>query len=75
MALATVVRLVWEVIKDRDRRLVHDTLKGWAQRLWEWTESGQYLDGVGGTGIGCAIDASLEGALADKGSGSLWTDP
>ena len=64
MAPATVAATLWEVIKDRDWRLVHGTLQGWARRLWEWTEPGQYLGGSGGAGVGYAVGASLGAALA-----------
>jgi thiamine pyrophosphate-dependent acetolactate synthase large subunit-like protein len=74
MAPATVAGAVWEVIKDRQWRLVNGTLNGWARRLWEWTEPGQYLGGSGGAGVGYAIGASLGAALADKGSGRLCVD-
>jgi acetolactate synthase I/II/III large subunit len=74
MAPATVAGIVWEVIKDRDWRLVNGTLNGWARRLWEWTEPRQYLGGSGGAGVGYAIGASLGAALADKGSGRLCID-
>ena len=65
MAPATVADIVWEVIKDRNWRLVNGTLNGWARRLWEWTEPQQYLGGSGGAGVGYAIGASLGAALAD----------
>jgi acetolactate synthase I/II/III large subunit len=74
MAPATVAAALWEVIKDRDWRLVNGTLNGWARRLWEWTKPGQYLGGSGGAGVGYAIGASLGAALADKGSGRLCVD-
>ncbi len=74
MAPATVAATLWEVIKDRDWRLVHGTLQGWARRLWEWTEPRQYLGGSGGAGVGYAVGASLGAALADKGSGRLCID-
>jgi acetolactate synthase I/II/III large subunit len=74
MAPATVAATLWEVIKDRDWRLVHGTLQGWARRLWEWTEPGQYLGGSGGAGVGYAVGASLGAALADRGSGRLCID-
>jgi thiamine pyrophosphate-dependent acetolactate synthase large subunit-like protein len=69
-----VAGIVWEVIKDRDWRLVNGTLNGWARRLWEWTQPRQYLGGSGGAGVGYAIGASLGAALADKGSGRLCVD-
>jgi acetolactate synthase-1/2/3 large subunit len=74
MAPATVAAILWEVIKDRDWRLVHGTLQGWARRLWDWTEPRQYLGGSGGAGVGYAVGASLGAALADKGSGRLCID-
>jgi thiamine pyrophosphate-dependent acetolactate synthase large subunit-like protein len=74
MAPATVAGIVWDVIKDREWRLVNGTLNGWARRLWEWTEPGQYLGGSGGAGVGYAIGASLGAALAHKGAGRLCVD-
>jgi acetolactate synthase I/II/III large subunit len=74
LAPATVAATLWEVIKDRDWRLVAGTLNGWARRLWEWTEPRHYLGGSGGAGVGYAAGAALGAALADKGSGRLCID-
>jgi thiamine pyrophosphate-dependent acetolactate synthase large subunit-like protein len=74
LAPATVAATLWEVIKDRDWRLVAGTLGGWARRLWEWTEPQHYLGGSGGAGVGYAAGAALGAALADKGSGRLCID-
>jgi thiamine pyrophosphate-dependent acetolactate synthase large subunit-like protein len=74
MAPAAVAAILWEVIKDRDWRLVNGTLNGWARRLWEWTQPWQYLGGSGGAGVGYAAGASLGAALATKGSGRLCID-
>jgi acetolactate synthase-1/2/3 large subunit len=74
LAPATVAATLWEVIKDRDWRLVAGTLNGWARRLWEWTEPRHYLGGSGGAGVGYAAGAALGASLADKGSGRLCID-
>jgi acetolactate synthase I/II/III large subunit len=74
MAPATVAADLWEVLKDRDWRLVNGTLNGWARRLWDWTNPRQYLGGSGGAGVGYGAGASLGAALADKGSGRLCID-
>jgi thiamine pyrophosphate-dependent acetolactate synthase large subunit-like protein len=74
MAPATVAATIWEVIKERDWQLVNGTLNGWARRLWDWTEVGQYLGGSGGAGVGYGVGASLGAALAAKGSGRLCID-
>ena len=74
LAPATVAAALWDTIKDRDWRLVHGTLQGWARRLWEWTDPQQYLGGSGGAGVGYAAGAALGAALAHKGSGRLCID-
>jgi thiamine pyrophosphate-dependent acetolactate synthase large subunit-like protein len=74
LAPATVAAALWDTIKDRDWRLVHGTLQGWARRLWEWTDPQQYLGGSGGAGVGYAAGAALGAALAHKGSGRLCLD-
>ncbi len=74
LAPATVAAALWDIIKDRDWRLVHGTLQGWARRLWDWTDPQHYLGGSGGAGVGYAAGAALGAALAHKGSGRLCID-
>ena len=61
---------VWEVVQGQDWMVTSD-VKGWARRLWDITQSYQYMSSRGGGGLGRGLCHSLGVALANRGSGRL----
>ena len=62
---------VWNAIRDRTWVLAAGSLDGWARRIWDWTEPGQYLGTNGGAGIGYGPGATIGAALAHRRDGAL----
>jgi thiamine pyrophosphate-dependent acetolactate synthase large subunit-like protein len=62
---------VWQAIGGRKWVLAAGSLDGWARRVWDWTEPGQYLGTNGGAGIGYGPGATIGAALAHRRDGTL----
>jgi thiamine pyrophosphate-dependent acetolactate synthase large subunit-like protein len=60
---------VWDVIKREDWSLVNGNVRGWAPRLWSYSQHHHYLGGSGGQGQGYGAPASIGAALANRGKG------
>jgi thiamine pyrophosphate-dependent acetolactate synthase large subunit-like protein len=74
IAFAHLAATLGDVIKDDPWVLVNRTLRGWARRLWTWTDPSQYVGALMGGGVGYGVGHSLGAALAHKGSGRLCID-
>ena len=74
IAFAHLAATLGDVIKDERWVLVNRTLRGWARRLWDWTDSSQYVGALMGGGVGYGVGHSLGAALAYKGTGTLCID-
>ncbi len=72
--LGSLAAAAWDVIKKEDWVLVNGNFGGWARRIWDFTEPGQYLGQSGGAGLGYGMPASVGAALAHRGSGKLCVD-
>lgn len=62
---------LWELIKEYDWVLANGSLKGWAQKLWDFSKSQQWLGVSGGSGLGYGIGAALGAALAYRDTDKL----
>ncbi|MBI2089399.1 MAG: thiamine pyrophosphate-binding protein [Deltaproteobacteria bacterium] len=74
ISTAFLAHEVGEVIKKEDWVLVNGTSNGWARKLWNFTEPGQFLGTSGGAGVGYGMSASIGAALAHLDSGKLCVD-
>lgn len=74
IALSRLSEEIGDVIRDEDWILVHDQLKHWNQRLWDWTGPERWLGHAGGGGLGFGPGGSIGAALALKDSGQLFID-
>lgn len=74
VSLARLAGELWEVIKDEDWVLANGNLRGWARKLWDWTEPHQHLGDSGGSGLGYGLPASVGVALAHRDTGKLCID-
>ena len=74
IAFAHLAATLGDVIKDEQWVLVNRTLRGWARRLWDWTDPSQYVGALMGGGVGYGVGHSLGAALAYKGTGTLCID-
>lgn len=71
LSVGAVAAELWEVIKGEDWWVVNGDLRGWARRLWDFSEPYQYLGGSGGAGLGYGMGASIGAALAARGTNRL----
>ena len=62
------------VLKHADWVLVHDQMRTWNQRLWDWSRPDQWLGHAGGGGLGYGPGGSIGAALALRGSGKICVD-
>jgi thiamine pyrophosphate-dependent acetolactate synthase large subunit-like protein len=74
IALSRLSTEVGDAIKDLDWVLVHDQLKHWNQRLWDWTGPERWMGHAGGGGLGFGPGGSIGAALAMRDSGKLFID-
>jgi acetolactate synthase I/II/III large subunit len=74
IALSRLSAEIGEVIRSEDWILVHDQLKHWNQRLWEWTGPERWLGHAGGGGLGFGPGGSVGAGLALRDSGKLFID-
>jgi acetolactate synthase I/II/III large subunit len=74
IALSRLSAEIGEVIRNEDWILVHDQLKHWNQRLWEWTGPERWLGHAGGGGLGYGPGGSVGAGLALRDSGKLFID-
>lgn len=74
IALSRLSQDIGDVIRGEDWILVHDQLKHWNQRLWEWTGPERWLGHAGGGGLGYGPGGSIGAALALKDSGKFFVD-
>ncbi|MBI2358704.1 MAG: thiamine pyrophosphate-binding protein [Deltaproteobacteria bacterium] len=65
---------VGEAIKREEWVLVNGTSNGWARKLWNFSEPGQFLGTSGGAGVGYGMSASIGAALAHLDTGRLCVD-
>jgi acetolactate synthase I/II/III large subunit len=69
--LATIAAELWEVIKDTDWVLGNGDLRGWLDRLWDFTSPHQHQDTRGGAGLGQGLSHAIGVALANRDKGRL----
>jgi len=69
--LSTVAAELWEVIKDTDWVLGNGDLRGWLDRLWDFTSPHQHQDTRGGAGLGQGLSHAIGVALANRDKGRL----
>lgn len=64
---------IWDKIRHEKWALVSDTIfiSRWPQRLWDFTETYQYIGGAGGGGVGYGAPAAVGAALAHKDAGRI----
>lgn len=73
ISVARLCMEVWAQIKGSPWSLVSQSgfQSGWQNKLWDFTQSSQYLGGSGAAGIGYIGGAAVGAALAHKGDGTL----
>jgi thiamine pyrophosphate-dependent acetolactate synthase large subunit-like protein len=71
LALSTIAAALWDVVKDEDWVIGNGDLRGWVQRLWEFTAPYQDQGGRGGAGLGQGIGHAIGVALANRNKGRL----
>ncbi|HEU0073297.1 MAG TPA: thiamine pyrophosphate-dependent enzyme [Dehalococcoidia bacterium] len=69
--LSTVAAELWEVVKDTDWVLGNGDLRGWLDRLWDFTSPHQHQDTRGGAGLGQGLSHAIGVALANRDNGRL----
>ena len=69
--LSTVASELWEVVKDSDWVLGNGDLRGWVERLWDFTSPHQHQDTRGGAGLGQGLGHAIGVALANRDKGRL----
>jgi thiamine pyrophosphate-dependent acetolactate synthase large subunit-like protein len=74
IALSRLSTEIGALIENEDWVLVHDDLKKWNQRMWDWTGPERWLGHSGGGGLGYGPGGSIGAALALRGSGKLCID-
>jgi thiamine pyrophosphate-dependent acetolactate synthase large subunit-like protein len=74
IALSRLSADLGDAIRGDDWILVHDQLKHWNQRLWDWTGPERWLGHAGGGGLGFGPGGSIGAALALRDSGKLFID-
>ena len=65
---------VWDAIKDKDWVLCDNTIRGWAQKLWDMESPERHIGSFGGMNTASQIGTALGVALAYKGTGKLVVD-
>lgn len=69
IALSRLAHELWNVVKDNDWALVHESLRGWIHRLWEIDEYDAFVGDVyEGGGMGCGIGAAIGAGFAYRDS-------
>lgn len=71
IALARVTHEVYQAVQGHDWLLTVRNHRSWQEGFWPIAESGQYLGGDGGGGVGYGPAAAVGAALAVKESGRL----
>ena len=71
LALSTIAQELWEVVRDQDWVIGNGDLRGWVQRLWDFTSCHQNQDGRGGGGLGQGLGHAIGVALANRDNGRL----
>ena len=71
LALAHIAQQLWEVVKDDDWVIGNGNLRGWVQRLWDFTEPYQDMGARGGGGLGQGLGHAVGVALANRDKGRL----
>ena len=74
IAVPSLLRQVWEVVKDEDWVLTHQGLSNWARRLWNWEKPYQYVGSRMGAGLGFGLGVSVGAALANRPLNRLCVD-
>lgn len=71
IALPFLASEMWEVIKDTDWVLGNGNLRGWTERLWDYTQPYQVIESRGGGGLGQGFGHAIGVALANRDKGRL----
>lgn len=71
LRLGFVAQKIWETIKDVDWVLGNGDLRGWVQRLWDFTSANQNMDSRGGGGLGQGFGHAIGVALANRDQGRV----
>ena len=69
--LATIAQELWDVVKDTDWVIGNGDLRGWLERLWDFTSPHQHQDTRGGAGLGQGLPHAIGVALANRDKGRL----
>ena len=69
--LAIAAGELWEVVKDTDWVIGNGDLRGWVDRLWDFTSPHQQQDTRGGAGLGQGLSHAIGVALANRDKGRL----
>ena len=69
--LSTVAQALWDVVKDTDWVIANGALRGWLERLWDFSAPYQYFDTRGGGGLGQGLPYSIGVALANRDKARL----
>ena len=71
IALPFLAAEMWEVIKDTDWVLGNGNLRGWTERLWDYSSPHQVIESRGGGGLGMGFGHAVGVALANRDKGRL----
>jgi acetolactate synthase-1/2/3 large subunit len=69
--LATVAQTIYDVVKNDDWVIGNGDLRGWVQKLWNFTSPHQDMGARGGGGLGQGLGHAIGVALANRGKGRL----
>ena len=71
LSLGFFAQELWEVVKGDDWVLGNGNLRGWVQRLWDFTSPHQDMTARGGGGLGQGLGHAVGVALANRDNGRL----
>jgi len=69
--LATIAQAIYDVVKNDDWVIGNGDLRGWVQKLWNFTSPHQDMGARGGGGLGQGLGHAIGVALANRDKGRL----
>jgi acetolactate synthase-1/2/3 large subunit len=69
--LATIAQTIYDVVKNDDWVIGNGDLRGWVQKLWNFTSPHQDMGARGGGGLGQGLGHAIGVALANRDKGRL----
>ncbi|MDA0798189.1 MAG: thiamine pyrophosphate-dependent enzyme [Chloroflexi bacterium] len=69
--LATIAQTIYGVVKNDDWVIGNGDLRGWVQKLWNFTSPHQDMGARGGGGLGQGLGHAIGVALANRDKGRL----